>query len=130
MSSRIRHITIDCADPYELGSFWSKVFDTPLDAEDEPGDPEALLDYGSGPPLLFVQVPDDKVVKNRVHLDIQPVDRTRDAEVDRLISFGATLYADHRRPDGGGWVTLADPEGNEFCVEISQPERDRLNQSA
>lgn len=123
MSSRIRHITIDCADPYTLGTFWSQVLDTRLADDDQPGDPEALLDHGNGAPLLFVRVPDGKLVKNRVHLDVQPIDRTRDNEVERLLALGATVFADHRRPDGSGWVTLADPEGNEFCVERSQQER-------
>jgi hypothetical protein len=40
-----------------------------------------------------------------------PTDRTRDEEVDRLVSIGATVHADHRKPDGTGWVTMADPEG-------------------
>jgi predicted enzyme related to lactoylglutathione lyase len=123
MSSIIRHITIDCADPYSLGSFWSDVLGAPLADDDEPGDPEALLAHDHGPPLLFVTVDDPKVVKNRVHLDIRPRGGTRDAEVERLVGLGATLVADHRRADGTGWVTLADPEGNEFCVEQSRTER-------
>jgi len=61
-------------------------------------------------------------VKNRVHLDLQP-QRPRDEEMARLVDLGATLVADHRRPDGTGWVILADPEGNEFCVERSEAER-------
>ncbi len=67
-------------------------------------------------------MPEGKVVKNRIHLDLQP-DTTRDAEVARLLDLGATLVGDHRRPDGTGWVTLADPAGNEFCVERSTAER-------
>jgi predicted enzyme related to lactoylglutathione lyase len=68
-------------------------------------------------------VPEPKTVKNRVHLDLMPDDRTRDEEVERLLGIGATLVADHRRPDGAGWVVLADPEGNEFCIERSAAER-------
>ena len=68
-------------------------------------------------------MPEAKTVKNRVHLDLTPTDRTRDEEVERLLGIGATLVADHRRPDGTGWVVLADPEGNEFCVERSTAER-------
>jgi Glyoxalase-like domain len=68
-------------------------------------------------------VPEPKTVKNRVHLDLMPTDRTRDEEVERLLGIGATLVADHRRPDGTGWVVLADPEGNEFCIERSAAER-------
>ncbi len=62
-------------------------------------------------------------MKNRLHLDVQPVDRTRDEEVERLIGLGAKLFEDHRLPDGRGWVTLVDPEGNEFCIERSSAER-------
>jgi hypothetical protein len=76
-----------------------------------------------GPVLLFGPVPEGKSGKNRVHLDLQPTDRSRDEEVARLLELGATQVADHRRDDGTGWVVLADPEGNEFCVERSAAER-------
>jgi hypothetical protein len=69
-------------------------------------------------------VPEGKVVKNRVHLDLIPTERTRDEEVTRLLGIGATLFEDHREPDGTGWVVLTDPEGNEFCVERSLRERE------
>ncbi|MGW7259051.1 VOC family protein [Streptomyces sp. NPDC054834] len=120
MTSKIRHITVDCADAYVLATFWSQVLELPVHDDDHPGDPEALIE-GAG--LLFVTVPEAKTVKNRVHLDLQPQDRTRDEEVERLLALGATLVADHRRPDGTGWALLADPEGNEFCVERSAGER-------
>ena len=122
MASLVRHVTIDCADAYGLGSFWSRVLDTPLSEDDNPGDPEALV-AAPGITLLFVTVPESKAAKNRVHLDLQPQDRSRDEEVERLLGLGATLVADHRRPDGTGWATLADIEGNEFCVERSAAER-------
>jgi hypothetical protein len=51
-----------------------------------------------------------------MHLDLRPVDRTREQEADRILTLGASQLADHRRPDGSGWITLADPEGNEFCI--------------
>ncbi|MFG2121184.1 VOC family protein [Streptomyces sp. NPDC048710] len=120
MTSKIRHVTIDCADAYALGSFWSEVLGQPLHEDDNPGDPEALIEAAG---LLFVTVPEPKTVKNRVHLDLQPQDRTRDEEVERLLALGATLVDDHRKPDGTGWALLADPEGNEFCVERSAAER-------
>ncbi|MEU1508398.1 VOC family protein [Kitasatospora sp. NPDC005748] len=122
MASLVRHVTIDCADPYRLGEFWAKVLDAKLADDDFPGDPEALLET-PGAVLLFIRVPDGKTVKNRVHLDLQPQDRSRDEEVERLLELGATVHDDQRRPDGTGWVTMADIEGNEFCVERSAAER-------
>ncbi|OXM54922.1 VOC family protein [Amycolatopsis alba] len=125
MVTSIHSITFDTAgDPYELAQFWSMAVGRPMSVEDEPGDPEVSLIAEGQPTMLFIRVPEDKVVKNRVHLDLQPRDRTRDEEVDLLIGAGAKLFEDHRRPDGTGWVTLTDPEGNEFCVERSAAERD------
>ncbi|HEV8172772.1 MAG TPA: VOC family protein [Actinoplanes sp.] len=72
--------------------------------------------------LLFIRVPKVKTLKNRVHVDLQP-DTTPNDEVDRLTRLGARLIDDQRRPDGTGWVVLADPAGNEFCVERSAAER-------
>ncbi|UQS28613.1 VOC family protein [Streptomyces fradiae] len=122
MSSLIRHLTVDCADAHRLGSFWAAALEAPLADDDHPGDPEATV-LAPGVSLLFVTVPDEKTVKNRLHLDLQPQDRTREEEVDRLLTLGATLVADRRRPDGTGWVVLADVEGNEFCVERGIAER-------
>ena len=123
MASLPHSITFDCADAYTLATFWSKVLERPLDDDDHPGDPAALIAMPEGPRILFIGVPDAKAVKNRLHLDLQPADRTRDEEVQRLLEVGATMYEDHRNPDGTGWVTLRDPEGNEFCVERSLAER-------
>ncbi|CAL9287109.1 MULTISPECIES: VOC family protein [unclassified Streptomyces] len=122
MSSLVRHMTVDCADAYRLASFWSAVLEAPLADDDHPGDPEALV-QAPGVGLLFVTVPEKKTVKNRLHLDLQPQDRTRDEEVERILALGATLVSDQRRPDGTGWAVLADIEGNEFCVERSAAER-------
>ncbi|MFF7473092.1 VOC family protein [Streptomyces sp. NPDC008092] len=122
MTSLIRHVTVDAADPFALAGFWAEALDGSLADDDFPGDPEAVVTTAAAT-LLFVRVEDRKAVKNRVHLDLQPQDRTRDEEVERLLSLGATLQGDHRRPDGTGWVTLYDPEGNEFCVERSAAER-------
>ncbi|MFD6162016.1 VOC family protein [Nocardia sp. NPDC060256] len=120
----LRHVTIDCADPYKLASFWSAVTGWPLSDEDEVDDDEALLTAPAPVPgFLFIRVPEGKTVKNRIHFDWMPTERTRDEEVERLIALGATLYEDHRTPEGRGWVTLLDPEGNEFCVERSESER-------
>ena len=126
MTARLRHVTVDCARWEPLVEFWSQALDYVEDPDNpnNPGDPEGLLisprqDLG----LLFIPVPESKSVKNRLHLDVVPTDRTRDEEVDRLLGLGATQVADHREPDGGGWVVLADPGGDEFCVERSDAER-------
>ncbi|MFJ8665896.1 VOC family protein [Streptomyces sp. NPDC093600] len=122
MASLVRHVTIDSSDAYALATFWAAALDSRLSDDDRPGDEEALV-QAPGAALLFVTVPEKKSVKNRVHLDLQPQDRTRDEEVERLLRLGATLVDDRRNTDGTGWATLADPEGNEFCVERSAGER-------
>jgi predicted enzyme related to lactoylglutathione lyase len=101
-----------------------------LDFAEDPRDPnlpgheECMIFSPDGRQrLLFIEVPEDKTVKNRMHLDLAPTDRTRDEEVERLLAHGATVHQDLRTPDGRGWVTLLDPEGNEFCVLRSDAER-------
>ncbi|WP_372452637.1 VOC family protein [Pseudonocardia nigra] len=73
--------------------------------------------------VLFIEVPEPKQIKNRLHLDLVPAAGTRDEELARLLALGASTVADLRRPDGSGWVVLADPEGNEFCILRSEAER-------
>lgn len=125
----IRHITVDCSgDPYDLGLFWSAVLGRPLHDDDQPGDPAALIAGPAGSPgLLFIRVPEDKAVKNRLHLDLQPpAGTTITAEVERIRSLGGRVLDDRRTPEGRGWVVFADPEDNEFCVELSVSEREAL----
>lgn len=122
--SPIRHVTFDRARPHALATFWSAVTGRPLDDEAEPNDDEVgVVAPDPLPMLLFIRVPEGKVVKNRVHLDIGPLERTRDEEVERLTGPGGRVLADQRTPEGRGWVVMADPEGNEFCVETSAAER-------
>ncbi|SDD60386.1 VOC family protein [Glycomyces harbinensis] len=127
MVSRINQVTFDCRDGYAQSLFWAEVTGY-IEHPDEPNAPEHEENYisadGRRPGLLFINVPEGKEVKNRLHLDLSPEDRTRDEEVERLIALGATLVDDHRKPDGTGWATMADPEGNEFCVERSDKERE------
>ena len=116
MPLTIQAIDIDCHDPAELATFWQQAlgwrvtYETDDEWVLEP--PAGSPQDGVAPDLLFYKVPDEKIVKNRLHLDLRPDDR--DAEVERLIGLGA------RRVDIGQgeqtWVVLADPEGNEFCV--------------
>ncbi len=122
MPTTINHVNFDCHDTYAQAAFWCAVFEIPMNPEDQSGDPEASVDLTVGPSLLFEEVPEGKTVKNRVHLDLSPA-TTRDQEVARLEGLGAAVIRDQRRPDGTGWVVMADPEGNEFCVERSAAER-------
>ena len=125
MTAQIRTLTVDCSDWRPLVAFWAQAAGLSEDPDNpnEPDDPEGLLVSATGLALLFIPVPEPKSVKNRLHLDLVPVDASRDQEVQRLLALGASMVADHRREDGSGWVTLADPEGNEFCVERSEAER-------
>jgi hypothetical protein len=125
MTSRISHTTIDAGDAYTQSIWWSQVLDMNEDPDDpnDPGLDECLIISADGSQqLLFIEVPEGKQVKNRVHFDLRPTDRTRDEEVERVIGLGANQVADRRNPDGTGWVVLADPEGNEFCILRSEAE--------
>jgi hypothetical protein len=123
----ISHTTIDCADAFELSEWWKQLLgyvDLP-DDPNEPGHEECMIQSpDGGHRLLFIEVADAKQVKNRLHFDLRPQERTRDDEVAWALSAGATLVADHRgiRGPGSGWVVLADPEGNEFCILRSEGE--------
>jgi len=122
MTSRFTEVVIDCHRPHELAAFWCAVLDYKvIDAEGDVVEisgwrptAEAVRTRVNAPTLTFVRVPEAKTVKNRLHIDVSPIDRARDAEVERLLALGA------RRVDIGQgeqrWVVLADPEGNEFCV--------------
>ena len=128
MTSYISHTTVDCRNAYELSEWWKPI----LGYTDVPGDPNLpgheecmILDPGTGHQVLFIEVPDpEKTVKNRVHFDLRPRGGSRDEELARLLDHGATEVADHRGKygPGSGWVVLADPEGNEFCILRSDSE--------
>ena len=121
MTSFVSHTTVDCSNAYELSEWWKQVLGY-VDIEDDPnlpGHEECMIrDPGTDHRVLFIEVPEPKTVKNRLHLDLRPRSSSRDEEVERLLGLGATQLADHRgiHGPGSGWVTLADPEGNEFCV--------------
>jgi catechol 2,3-dioxygenase-like lactoylglutathione lyase family enzyme len=126
MGVRLTEIVVDCHDPAAQAAFWAAALDYHVvhseDAwveiapwEQEPADLAERVRQAPGvPTLVFVPVPEGKTVKNRLHLDVRPIDRSQEAEVERLIGLGA------RHADVGQgtqrWVVLADPEGNEFCV--------------
>ena len=126
MTSRVSHTTINCSDAFGLSEWWKSV----LGYADVPGDPNEagheecmILDPDTGHHLLFIEVDDLVDAGGRFHLDLSPTDRRRDDEVDRVVALGATQIADRRNPDGTGWVVLADPAGNHFCILRSDAER-------
>jgi catechol 2,3-dioxygenase-like lactoylglutathione lyase family enzyme len=116
MDIRIQCLCIDTGDPAKIASFWQsalgwrRTFESDDEVVLEP--PEGSAEDGVAPDLLFLRVPEAKVVKNRLHLDLRPGDQA--AEVARLEALGA------RRVSVGqgevSWVVMADPDGNEFDV--------------
>lgn len=132
MSVFVSHTTIDCHEAYVLSEWWREVLSYDMDPDDpnEPGDEECLVrDSESGHRLLFIEVPDTDLPDKRIHFDVRPRERSRDDEVAWLQTRGARLVADHRgiHGPGTGWVTLSDPEGNNFCVLRSEAEVARQN---
>jgi Glyoxalase-like domain len=152
--SRQVQITFDAHDPRGLSTFWRDVMGYvhpgPPGVELAPGDdPLAAWDGflsrlgvpadlrntrsaiedpdGRGPRLFFQQVPEEKVAKNRVHLDVRAAPGLQgeermaalEVECERLVAMGATRVRrfDPEPPLGAGHIVMADPEGNEFCLD-------------
>jgi hypothetical protein len=112
VTSKFTELCVDCRDPHALAAFWSEVLGYERKVEDDLFFIEGPA--GSGPTILFQEVPEGKVVKNRLHIDLNPTDRDQDEEVERLEKLGATRV-DVGQGDAS-WVVMGDPEGNEFCV--------------
>jgi hypothetical protein len=113
MSLRLTNITFDCHDAARVARFWSAVLRRPIDEGAGTGFASIGSDDSSQPGWFFIEVPEGKAVKNRVHVDLVADDR--DAEVARLVELGAARHADHDEL-GHHWTTMTDVEGNEFCV--------------
>jgi hypothetical protein len=113
VSSFIFNVTFDAADPRRLAAFWSEV--TGYTAVMEREDFVALQapDKRGVRRILFFQVPEPKVAKSRMHVDL--ASRDPGAEVERLVALGATKIED-RQGNGTSWTVMLDPEGNEFCI--------------
>jgi catechol 2,3-dioxygenase-like lactoylglutathione lyase family enzyme len=111
----IHGIVVDCTDAEKVAAFWREALGYEVRHRGE-GWVSLRRPDGEGPFLSFDTVPEKKVVKNRVHLDIRPTERTREEERERLESLGARvvrLVDDN--PQDVHYI-MADPEGNEFCV--------------
>jgi predicted enzyme related to lactoylglutathione lyase len=112
MSVSLANITFDASDAAQLAQFWSSVLELPMDE----GASAYFASIGMGartPALLFIAVPEPPTSKNRVHIDLDASDRN--AEVQRVLSLGATKVGDHQE-HGHTWTVLADPDGNQFCI--------------
>lgn len=116
MPTRLVHLVVDAADPAGLARFWSAALDWPITFEEpdevviSPPVPDGQL------PLVFVPVPEPKVGKNRVHLDLASRSSEHQAElVARLEGLGARRIDIGQGPDVT-WEVMADPDGNELCV--------------
>jgi len=118
MQARILNITFDCKDARAQASFWAAVTGwTAQERDATPGHVEyAFVPPAPGAPALyFTTVPEPKQLKNRIHLDLIPPGDDQQAELARLTRLGATVLAG--QPPGVAWILMADPEGNEFCLE-------------
>lgn len=123
MTVEMHNVTFDCADARTLADFWAALLGWSVFHDDDPEVVVAPSFPARGLGLLFIPVPEGKTVKNRLHLDVAPTDCTRDEQVEQAIALGAAIHEDHRNEDGTGWVTMTDPEGNEFCIERSTVEK-------
>jgi hypothetical protein len=139
-------VVVDSADPHPLADWWAEALGWEVEPQD-PEFIQSMVDQGfatadqttthkgalvwaSGaaiqhpdgldraPRILFVQVPEPKTVKNRVHLDLRPAADPGTAEVDRLLALGATQVGSGTEGPQTAWVVLTDPEGNELCLPV------------
>jgi predicted enzyme related to lactoylglutathione lyase len=110
MTSKVVAVTYDCEDAARVATFWGEVLGRPVE---DGASAEFAMIGEPGTVWYFAQVPEGKTAKNRFHPDLATEDL--DLEVKRLVELGAAELATY---DEGGhhWVTLADPEGNEFDV--------------
>jgi catechol 2,3-dioxygenase-like lactoylglutathione lyase family enzyme len=126
MALQLSHTTVNALDAHRQSVWWADLLGYQEDPDDpnEPGHEECMIFSPDGSHrILFIDVPDEKQGRNRVHFDLRPTDRPRDEEVERVTALGASVVQDCRTDDGRGWVVTADPEGNEFCILRSDDER-------
>jgi predicted enzyme related to lactoylglutathione lyase len=110
-------LTIDSEDPDKLADFWCEALGYDVTYRSDEGETEREVAVESpdrkGWRILFVEVHDERKVKNRLHLDLRPDDQ--EAEVSRMEELGAQRVDIGQSPEVT-WVVMADPEGNEFCI--------------
>jgi predicted enzyme related to lactoylglutathione lyase len=121
MNNSLFAVTVDCADAPALARFWADVLGRQV-AEASTSERTVVLAGGGDthePCILFNKVAEGKTVKNRLHIDLAATDW--EAEIGRLTGLGATRIRDVQE-NGARWITLADPEGNEFDL-VHRPSR-------
>ncbi len=111
MGTFIKSVTFDCADALVMARFWARALGSDVDEESTVDKAFVEAPGWGGPNVWFARVPESKSAKNRMHFDLRAPDGI-DAEVERLVGLGATVL--HRFD---ALTVMADPEGNEFCVE-------------
>jgi predicted enzyme related to lactoylglutathione lyase len=114
MTARIDTLTFDCADVMRVARFWTEALGWELDPESEPDGAAVTGPTGGTGKLFFQPVPEPKVAKNRLHIDLRP-SGSMAAEVARLQELGATVVG-RVDEEGSFWTVMRDPEGNELCV--------------
>lgn len=112
MGSQWENLVVDARDPARLARWWAEALGYQITYE-EPDEVEIRRSAHELPGVVFVPISESKTVKNRLHIDLRPADQ--EAEVERLVNMGAR-HVDIGQGEEVGWVVLADPEGNEFCV--------------
>jgi hypothetical protein len=117
MPGSLLAVIVDCHDPVRVGEFWAEALDYEV-AERNPGEVR-VSKPGAGPILYFMAVPEPKLGKNRLHLDVVTTGPMAE-EVARLTDAGAELVEVRQDPptydNPDTWTVMRDPEGNEFCV--------------
>ena len=119
MSLSVHQVAFDCEDALLLSDFWSVVLGYTKEDWGEEFGAMVYCPDGTGVKIIFLPVPEQKVVKNRVHLDVKTEDSTREAEVERLVRLGAKEIESKSMSTADWsitWTIMQDPEGNEFCV--------------
>jgi catechol-2,3-dioxygenase len=114
MAAQFTELVIDCGDIARVAEFWAAVLDYAVLERSSEGIEIGAAD-GSRPTLMFVPVPEEKRVKNRMHIDVNPRGTDQATELQRLLGLGARNVDVGQGPEVS-WIVLADPEGNEFCL--------------
>jgi predicted enzyme related to lactoylglutathione lyase len=113
-TGRVLAVTIDCREPAPLAAFWAATVGGEIDARTVAEDWVALMDVPGIGNIGFQRVPEQKSVKNRVHIDID-VDDIESAAAE-IVGAGGTVRGETVEEHTNYFLVMLDPEGNEFCL--------------